>query len=98
MADTPLQIGQIIPITFCLIIVRTAMLRFKGTSHGIVTHTDTHDRLPVTRTMKVQIDRVRVVDTDVGEVSGVYPSPASSKVNSSRGSDENQVFYSAVTK
>lgn len=97
MVDTPLQIGQIIPITFCLIIVRTAMLR-KGASHGLFTHTETPDHLPVARTMKVQIDRVRVVDTDVGEVSGVYPSHADSKVNSSRVSDENQAFYSAVTK
>lgn len=78
------MIGQIIPITFFLIIVRAAMLRFGGTSHGLSTHTETSDRLPVARNMKVQIDRVRVVGTDDSEVSKVYPSHADSKVNNSR--------------
>jgi hypothetical protein len=49
-----------------MIIVRTAMLRFKDrTSQGLVTYSGASDRLPISRTMKVHIDRVRVVDTDV---------------------------------
>ena len=46
---TLLQIGQISPITFCLIIVRTVMLRFDdGTSQRLTSaRTEASDRLPV---------------------------------------------------
>jgi len=70
------MIGQIIPITFSLIIVRTAMLRFsESTGQGLFTSTMTRtwpsDRLPSTRPMKVQIDRMTVTDSDTSKVSGV---------------------------
>jgi hypothetical protein len=69
MKLTPLQICQIIPITSCLIIVRTAMLRFDhGTGQGLFTRTGTYDRLPTAKPMKVHIDRMTVIDSDVGKV------------------------------
>ncbi|OAX34649.1 hypothetical protein K503DRAFT_698336 [Rhizopogon vinicolor AM-OR11-026] len=64
------MIGQIIPITFCLIIVRTSMLRFSDeTSQGLFTHAGESDRLPVARPMKVHIDHMKIDVSDVGKAS-----------------------------
>jgi len=46
------------------------MLRF---GDGIGQYTSASDRLPVARTVKVQIDQVRMVDTEVGRVPGASP-------------------------
>ncbi|OAX36780.1 hypothetical protein K503DRAFT_694469 [Rhizopogon vinicolor AM-OR11-026] len=94
------MIGQIIPITFFMIIVRTAMLRFNDrTSQGLITHSGTSDRLPISRTMKVHIDHVRVVNTDVdvGTTSRVSSAHQNdSKVLDCPESPEN--IYSTGTK
>ncbi|OAX40249.1 hypothetical protein K503DRAFT_798973 [Rhizopogon vinicolor AM-OR11-026] len=88
------MIGQIIPITFCLVITRTAMLRFGDrTSQGLFSRTGTSDRLSVPRRpLKVHINRMTMIDTNVGRESGVS-SPHTdaaegtyhSKVHGSRG-------------
>jgi hypothetical protein len=45
------------------------MLRFDhGTGQGLFTRTGTYDRLPTARPMKVHIDRMTVIDSDVGKV------------------------------
>jgi len=46
------------------------MLRF---GDGIVKNTSASDRLPVARTVRVQIDQVRMVDTEVGRVPRASP-------------------------
>ncbi|OJA21635.1 hypothetical protein AZE42_10147 [Rhizopogon vesiculosus] len=62
------MIGQFIPITFCLIIVRTAMLRFsERTGQGLFLSTviwpsDSHH---TARRMKAHVNRMAVVDTDI---------------------------------
>ncbi|OAX34653.1 hypothetical protein K503DRAFT_698338 [Rhizopogon vinicolor AM-OR11-026] len=64
------MIGQIIPITFCLIITRTAMLRFNDRRvQWRFTSTGTSDYLPTARPVKVRIDGLTVTDTEVGKVS-----------------------------
>ncbi|OJA20168.1 hypothetical protein AZE42_08164 [Rhizopogon vesiculosus] len=65
------MIGQIIPITFCLIIVRTAMLRFSGETSLSVMRTGISDRLPIARPMNVHIGRLVGVDSDFSKASGV---------------------------
>ncbi|OAX31372.1 hypothetical protein K503DRAFT_727879 [Rhizopogon vinicolor AM-OR11-026] len=64
---------QIIPITFCLLIVRTAMLRFDdGTRQGLFTSTLARisDCPPtVTTPVTVHINRMMVVDSEVGKAS-----------------------------
>ncbi|OAX34650.1 hypothetical protein K503DRAFT_774335 [Rhizopogon vinicolor AM-OR11-026] len=65
------MIGQIIPITFCLIIVRTAMMRFNGETSRSVMRTGISDRLPIARPMNVHIGRMVGVDSDVSKASGV---------------------------
>jgi len=82
------MIGQIIPITFCLIIVRTAMMRFsdranQGLFSSTVTRTRTSDRLPIARPMKVRIDRMTATHSDVSKASGV----SSAEVNAIEGVD-----------
>ncbi|OJA12826.1 hypothetical protein AZE42_04237 [Rhizopogon vesiculosus] len=75
------MIGQIIPITFCLIIIRTAMLRLDdGTSQGLYARTKTSDRLPVVRPAKVHIDHMTVTDTEVGKASAVSSAPTDVEV------------------
>jgi len=63
---TPFQIGQFIPITFFLIIVRMAMLRFNDrTGQSLFKRTGIADRLPIARHMMVHIDRMQVLDSDI---------------------------------
>ncbi|OAX36778.1 hypothetical protein K503DRAFT_277646 [Rhizopogon vinicolor AM-OR11-026] len=68
-------ICQIIPITFFLIIVRTAMLRFSDrTGQGLFTHTVTSNILPASGgAMKVHIDSMTAVEDKRhgGKTSGV---------------------------
>ncbi|OAX36777.1 hypothetical protein K503DRAFT_772177 [Rhizopogon vinicolor AM-OR11-026] len=69
------MICQIIPITFFLIIVRTAMLRFSDrTGQGLFTHTLTSNHLSAPNAMTVHIDRLTVAD-DIGASPKVYPAP-----------------------
>ncbi|OJA13761.1 hypothetical protein AZE42_01554 [Rhizopogon vesiculosus] len=75
-------ICQIIPITFFLIIVRTAMLRFSDrTGQGLFSHTVTRNNrlLPAAEgVMKVRIDSMTEVEHERhgGKISGVSPSHA----------------------
>jgi len=62
------MIGQFIPITFFLIIVRTAVLRFsENTGQGLFLSTiiQPFDSLPTARRMKVQVNRMAVIDTSI---------------------------------
>jgi len=64
------MIGQIIPITFCLLIVRTTMLRLAGgTSQGPYSHSGGPDHLPMSRPVRIHIGRKTVVESDTGEPS-----------------------------
>ncbi|OJA20169.1 hypothetical protein AZE42_08161 [Rhizopogon vesiculosus] len=64
------MIGQIIPITFCLIITRMAMLRFNDRRvQWRFTSTGTPDYLPTAMPVKVRIDGLTVTDTEVGKAS-----------------------------
>jgi len=66
------MICQIVPITFYLIIVRTAMLRFSGgNSQGLFTRTRTSNRLPVAGLIKVHVDCVTALDPDIGKASEI---------------------------
>jgi len=48
------------------------MLRFSdGSSQELFKRTRTSDHLPVARPTKLDVDHMRVVDTDVGKASGV---------------------------
>ncbi|KAF8837554.1 hypothetical protein BDN67DRAFT_972826 [Paxillus ammoniavirescens] len=61
-------IGQVIPITFCVIIVRTAMLRFerdrgRGLPLSTLTYSMSH-QISTPNSMRVQVNCVRVVEND----------------------------------
>jgi hypothetical protein len=73
---TPLQIAQIIPIAFYLIMVRIALLRFnKNTGQELFTstlaRTGPSDRLPVVWPMQVHVNRTTVIEFDVSKAPGV---------------------------
>ncbi|KAF8837979.1 hypothetical protein BDN67DRAFT_972184 [Paxillus ammoniavirescens] len=63
------MIGQIIPITFCVIIVRAAMLRFeRDGSHGLplsISMAPRGHQILTPRSARVRVSRVATVDSDL---------------------------------